>query len=68
LREEIQAVLISNGTDPKEARDRIDNLSDDEIGKFVHEIDQLPAGGGGSVGVVTLFYNMYHTFVNRHLF
>ncbi len=45
-REEIQAVLISQGIDPQEAQDRIDNLSDDEIGKFVHEMDQLPAGGG----------------------
>jgi len=67
-RTEIQAALISHGTDPKEARDRIDNLSDAEIAQFVHEIDQIPAGGGGSVGVVTLFYNMYHTYVNRHLF
>ena len=54
-RAEIQAVLISYGIDPQEARNRIDNLSDDEIAKFVHEIDQLPAGGGGSVGVVTFF-------------
>ncbi|MCK5420284.1 MAG: OmpA family protein [Desulfobacterales bacterium] len=45
-REEIQAALISQGIDPQEAQDRIDNLSDDEIGKFVHEMDQLPAGGG----------------------
>jgi outer membrane protein OmpA-like peptidoglycan-associated protein len=45
-REEIQAVLISKGIDPQEAQDRIDNLSDDEIGKFVHEMDQLPAGAG----------------------
>ncbi len=45
-REEIQAALISQGINPQEAQDRIDNLSDDEIGKFVHEMDQLPAGGG----------------------
>jgi len=45
-REDIQAALVSQGIDPQEAQDRIDNLSDDEIAKFVHEIDQLPAGGG----------------------
>jgi outer membrane protein OmpA-like peptidoglycan-associated protein len=45
-REEIEAILISHGIDPQEARDRIDNLSDDEIAKLVHEIDQLPAGEG----------------------
>ena len=53
-REEIQAVLISHGIDPQEARDRIDNLSEDEIGKFAHETDQLPSGGGGGLGVFTL--------------
>jgi hypothetical protein len=45
-RKEIQAALISQGIDPQEAQDRIDNLSDDEIGKLVHEMDQIPAGGG----------------------
>ena len=51
-REKIQVVLISHGIDPQEARDRIDSLSDDEIGKFGHEIDQLPAGAGDSFGVI----------------
>jgi len=54
-REEIQAVLISRGIDPQKARDLIDTLSDDEIGKFSHEIDQLPAGAGGSFGVIIGF-------------
>jgi len=45
-RKEIQAALISQGIDPQEAQDRIINLSDDEIGKFVQEMDQLHAGGG----------------------
>ena len=45
-RAEIQAALISHGINPQEARDRIDNLSDDEVAKFVDGIDQLPAGGG----------------------
>ena len=52
-REEIQAVLISHGIDPQEARERIDTLSDDEIAKFVYEIEQLPAGGS-LAGVITL--------------
>ena len=53
-REEIQAALISQGIDPQEAGDRIDSLSEDEIGKFVYEIDQLPAGGDGGLAVFTL--------------
>jgi hypothetical protein len=53
-REEIQAALISQGIDPQEARDRIDYLSDDEICKYVDEIDQLHAGGF-TVGVIPGF-------------
>lgn len=53
--EKIQVVLISHGIDPQEARDRIDNLSDDEIVKFGLEINQLPAGAGGDLGVITFF-------------
>jgi hypothetical protein len=55
-REEIQAILISQGIDPQEAQDRIDNLSENQIRRFVHEIDQLPSGGGGGLGVFTLCF------------
>lgn len=44
-REQVQMILISNGIDPQEARNRIDHLSDREINKFLDEIDRLPAGG-----------------------
>ena len=54
-REEIQALLISQGIDPQEAQARIDHLADDEIGEFFIEIDRLPAGGGSSAGVVVYF-------------
>ena len=53
-RENIKAVLISYGIEPWEAQARIDHLSDDELGKLIHEIDQLPAGGGGHLMVFTL--------------
>ena len=45
-REEMRAALVSRGIDPQEARRRIDNLSDDEIARFAHENNRLPAGGG----------------------
>jgi outer membrane protein OmpA-like peptidoglycan-associated protein len=45
-RKEIQAALISQGIDPHEAQARIDHLSDDEIAKWVREMDQNQAGGG----------------------
>ena len=45
-RKEIQAALLSQGIDSQEAQERIDNLSDNEIGKLVHEMDQMHAAGG----------------------
>lgn len=44
-REDIQAALVSQGLDPKEARARIDSLSDAEVNEVVNKLDQLPAGG-----------------------
>ena len=45
-RKEIQTALISQGINPQEARDRLDHLSDGEIDQWVHEMDQMHAGGG----------------------
>ena len=53
-RKAIRAVLISQGIDPQEARDRIDSLSDDEIRKIFHETDPPPAGGS-TLGVTIFF-------------
>jgi hypothetical protein len=44
-REDIQAALVSQGIDPKEAQARIDSLSDAEVDDVVDKLDQLPAGG-----------------------
>ena len=44
-REDIKAVLISQGIDPQEALARIDGVSDAEVNDIVNKLDQLPAGG-----------------------
>jgi hypothetical protein len=44
-REDIQAALVSQGLDPKEAKARIASLSDAEVNDIVDKLDQLPAGG-----------------------
>jgi hypothetical protein len=44
-REDIQAVLVSQGIDIKEAQARIDGLSDAEVNDIAHKLDHLPAGG-----------------------
>ena len=58
-RKEIQAALISQGLDPQEARDRIDNLTDDEIGHIVHELDQLPAGVGFFEAFIVIIFLVF---------
>ena len=45
VRKDIQAALISNGIDPREAKARIDSLSDAEVHKLYSQLKHLPAGG-----------------------
>ncbi|MGD2098676.1 MAG: PA2779 family protein [Desulfobacterales bacterium] len=44
-REDVQAVLASQGIDSQEAQARIDSLSDAEVNDIADKLDQLPAGG-----------------------
>jgi hypothetical protein len=45
VRKDIQAALVSNGIDPREAKARIDSLSDEEVQKLYSRLKDLPAGG-----------------------
>ena len=44
-RQDVQAVFLSYGIDPLEAKARLDTLSDTEIVRLYDQIEQLPAGG-----------------------
>ncbi len=44
-RQDVQAVFMSYGIDPLEAKARLDTLSDSEIVRLYDQIEQLPAGG-----------------------
>lgn len=46
VREDIKALLESQGIDPGEVKARMDSLSDTEIDGIADIIDQLPAGSG----------------------
>lgn len=79
-REEVQKVLTTQGIDSKEAKRRIDSLTDAEAIRLAKEIKQLPAGGsifGTLVGaalivfIVLLFtdimgYTDVFPFVKKH--
>jgi hypothetical protein len=45
-REDIQAALVDQGMDPREARARIDSLSDAGAVRAADRFEQLPAGSG----------------------
>jgi len=46
---EVRDRLVSLGVDPEVARERVAALSDDELRQMAEHMDQLPAGGIGSV-------------------
>ena len=46
VRDDVRQALINQGIDPREARDRIDGLSDAEAMAVADKLDQLPAGSG----------------------
>ncbi len=51
-REEVRRQLESLGIDPAEAKARVDSLSDAEVAEVAGRIDQLPAGGFVSEGLL----------------
>jgi hypothetical protein len=46
-REDVQNMLVSQGIDPQEAKDRIDSLTDEEANRAADQLQELPAGGTG---------------------
>ncbi len=51
VREDVQATLIAHGIDPREAKARVDSLSDAEVVRLVDKIEHLPAGG--DMGIIS---------------
>ena len=51
VREDVQTTLIAHGIDPREAKARVDSLSDAEVVRLVDQIEQLPAGG--DIGIIS---------------
>ncbi len=46
-REDVQSMLVSQGIDPQEAKDRLDSLTDEEATRVAEQLQELPAGGNG---------------------
>jgi hypothetical protein len=45
-REDVKSTLVSQGIDPREARSRIDSLTEEEARFVADHLDEMPAGGG----------------------
>ena len=50
-REDVKAIMVTQGIDPLEAKARVDSLSDAEIMQIADKMDQLPSGGNG-LGII----------------
>lgn len=55
-RPEVQAQLEKMGISPSDAQARIAALSDAEAVSIAHQIDTLPAGGDGVIGVLLFIF------------
>ena len=51
-RNDVQELMTAQGISPVEAKARVDCLSDAEVLKIAHRMDQLPAGGDGIGAIV----------------
>ena len=51
-REDVQQQLVELGVDPVSARERVKQMTDEEVAQLNGRITELPAGGG--IGVVEL--------------
>ena len=53
-KQKVTQVMIQRGVNPEEVRNRMANLSDQEIMKISKQIDNLPAGGDGVSLVISV--------------
>lgn len=55
-RHEVREALIMRGVEPDNAKERVSNMTDQELASLNKQIDELPAGGGvlGTILLVML--------------
>ncbi len=69
-RQDVRETLIAQGVDPREAHNRIDSLTDDEVDRVYGVIDDLEAGQGVIifsmiiVGVIVATFLFFKLFPN----
>lgn len=53
--EDVQSRLIALGVDPADAKQRLDNMTDEEVMAFASEMDEMEAGGSVVGALVFVF-------------
>lgn len=54
-REDVRSALVSQGIDPREAKSRIDSLTDEEATRVADQLQALPAGGFFTTLLIVVF-------------
>jgi Family of unknown function (DUF6627) len=58
-REDVRNALISQGIEPREAKNRIDSLTDEEAQVVADQLEQLPAGGNFFVTLLVVVFLVF---------
>jgi hypothetical protein len=58
-REDVKSALISQGIDPREAKNRIDSLTDEEAQFVADQLERLPAGGDFLVTFLVVIFLIF---------
>ncbi|WP_250658096.1 PA2779 family protein [Alkalimarinus coralli] len=51
-----ESIMVDMGVDPELVKQRVSNMTDEELAQFNAEFEQLPAGGDSIVGLVILVF------------
>jgi hypothetical protein len=55
-RQDVEEAMIAGGLDPKEAKARVDSLSEAEVVQLAQAINELPAGAGAAAVVGAIVF------------
>lgn len=55
-RQDVQDQLVAMGVDVNDAKDRINQMNDQELAQIAQDFEQMPAGSGGIIGALLVVF------------
>lgn len=55
-RQDVQNQLVAMGVDVDNAKDRINQMNDQELAQIAQDFEQMPAGSGGIIGALVVIF------------